>query len=507
MTERPLDRHDERLLERVAPPDWANPIPARRYHLLVVGGGTAGLVAAAGAAGLGARVALVERDRLGGDCLNTGCVPSKALLRSARAEHDVRSAGAFGVRTAAGPVVDFGAVMERMRRLRAEIALHDAAARFRTLGVDVFLGEARFTSRDRIEVRASGDGTRAELRFWRAVVATGAQPVVPAVPGLDEVDFLTSETLWSLTELPARIAVLGAGPIGCELAQAFARFGAQVVLVEREARILPRDDPEAASLIADALQRDGIEILLACALERVESSPPTARLRLVSHAGREVREVDRIVLAVGRAARLAGLGLEKAGVAQDGGRIRVDAGLRTTNRRVYAAGDVCASARFTHVADAHARVVVRNALFPGRERVDVGAVPWCVFTDPELAHVGHTAESASRAGIRVTTYTEPLSLVDRALLDGEDAGFARIHVRKGSDEIVGATLVARHAGETITEIAVAITAGMGLDRLAGVIHPYPTQAEAFRKIADQFRRSRLTPFVQRVLERWFSLRG
>jgi pyruvate/2-oxoglutarate dehydrogenase complex dihydrolipoamide dehydrogenase (E3) component len=506
MTE-PSDRYDEKLLEHVLPPDWVNPTPARRYHLVVVGAGTAGLVAAAGAAGLGARVAIVERERLGGDCLNTGCVPSKALLRSARAAYDVQSARHYGVELTGRPIVDFGAVMERMRRLRSEIAVHDGAARFRDLGVDVFLGDARFTQRDRIEVRARGDGSGLQLRFQRAIVATGARPLIPRIPGLEEAGYLTSETLWSMSTLPERIAVLGAGPIGCELAQAFARFGARVVLIEREERILSRDDTDAAAIVADALRRDGIELLLSHYLERVEPFSGGARLDLTSGTDRATREVDQIIVAGGREPNVVGLGLDEAGVERDGREIVVDVGLRTTNRRVYAAGDVCATSRFTHVADAHARVALRNALFPGRERVDAAAVPWCTFTDPELAHVGHTLDSAARAGIRVTTYTQALGAVDRAVLDGEEAGFARVHVRTRSDEIVGATMVARHAGEAISEIAVAIAAGMGLGALARVIHPYPTQAEAFRKLGDQFQRSRLTPTVRRMLDRWFRLRG
>jgi pyruvate/2-oxoglutarate dehydrogenase complex dihydrolipoamide dehydrogenase (E3) component len=489
MAERAGERHDEQWLRLVAPPDWSNPAPRSRYDLVVIGGGTAGLVSAAGAAGLGATVALVERHRLGGDCLNTGCVPSKALLRSARERP-----------------ADFGAAMERMRRLRSEIAVHDSAPRFQGLGVDVFLGAARFTGPDRIEVAPSAahapGGGAATLRFRRAIVATGSRPAVPAIPGLAEAGFLTSETVWDLRAPPPRLAVLGGGPIGCELAQAFARFGARVVLFEAEPVILPRDDPDASAIVAGALRRDGVELWTGRSIVRIEAGAGSA---VVHAAGPDsgAREVDSVLVAAGRAPNVEELGLAEAGIAFDAKRgIEVDEGLRTTNRRVYAAGDVCARLRFTHVADAHARIAIRNALFPGRSRFDDRRVPWCTFTDPEVAHVGHTLVTAARDGIRVRTFTQPFADVDRAVLDGETEGFARVHVKEGSDAIVGATVVGRHAGETISEIALAMAAGWGLGRLSGVVHPYPTRAEALRKLGDACRRTRLTPRARRLIERW-----
>jgi pyruvate/2-oxoglutarate dehydrogenase complex dihydrolipoamide dehydrogenase (E3) component len=504
MAETSRHAHDERLLERVAPPEWENPAPARRYDLVVLGAGTAGLVAAAGGAALGARVALVERDRLGGDCLNTGCVPSKAILRSARALADARAAGSFGVLGGHEAKADFPAVMDRLRRLRAEIAVHDAADRFRALGVDVFFGTARFAGKDRVEVAPRGVAADpAVLRFRRAIVATGARPTVPPIEGIADAGFLTSETVWSLTALPARLAVVGGGPLGCELAQAFARFGARVTVVEMGPRILLRDDPDGAAVVARALAADGVDLRLGRTLARVESRTRGATLHLARGERAEAVDADHVLVAVGRSPNVEGLGLEVAGIAYDPERgIAVDDGLRTTNRRVWAAGDVCATARFTHVADAHARLVLRNALFPGRERANARPVPWCTYTDPELAQLGHTARSAEEAGIDVTTFTQPLGAVDRALLDGETDGFARVHVRRRSDEIVGATIVARHAGETISEMAVAIAGGLGLGRLAEVVHPYPTQAEMLRKLADQYRRTRLTPRVRRLLEMW-----
>jgi pyruvate/2-oxoglutarate dehydrogenase complex dihydrolipoamide dehydrogenase (E3) component len=398
-----------------------------------------------------------------------------------------------------------------MRRLRSEIAVHDSAARFQGLGVDVFRGAARFTDRDRIAVTAVAerDASRgsgvAQLHFRRAIVATGSHPAVPQIPGLAQADYLTSETVWDQSALPARLAVLGGGPIGCELAQAFARFGSRVTLLELGPRILPADDPDAAAVVEGALRRDGVELLLGTILERVE---PLGEAALLHTSGMHPpREIDHILVAAGRVPNVEGLWLGDAGIAYDATTgIQVDRGLRTTNRRVWAAGDVCARLRFTHVADAHARIAVRNALFAGRDRVDVRAVPWCTFTDPELAHVGHTPETAAGEGIRVRTFTQSFEGVDRAVLDGESEGFARIHVREGGDEIVGATVVGRHAGETIAEVAVAIAAGLGLSGLSGVVHPYPTRSEALRKLADAYQRTRLTPRARWLIDRWLALR-
>lgn len=498
---RPLGPHDERLLQRVRPPGWRNPAPAGRYNLVVLGAGTAGLVAAAGAAGLGARVALVERGLMGGDCLNTGCVPSKALLASARAAAAARRADARGVRVTGAVQVDFPAVMERMRRLRSELAEHDSAERFRSLGVDVFLGEGRFTGPDRLEV----DGVT--LTFDRALVATGSRPVAPPVPGLAEAGYRTTDTLFGLTALPPRLAILGAGPVGCELAQAFARFGARVTLIEAADRVLSRDDADAAALVQGALMGDGVDLRLRSALVRVEPGPGGARCHVRPEAGAEsVVEVDQIVVAAGRAATTGGIGLGVAGIGWNDHGILVDDRLRTTNPRVFAAGDVAGELRFTHLADAHARIVLENALFFGRRKASDLAVPWTIFTDPEVAHVGHTAATARAAGIAVETFTQPLSGVDRAVLDGETGGFARVHVRSGSDSIVGATVVAPQAGETIAEVTLAMATGLGLDALGRTIHCYPTRAEVLRKLADARRRTRLTPRLRGLLGIWLGWR-
>ena len=496
----PLDEHNRLWLGHTHPPDWVNPTPSGRYNLVVVGAGTAGLVTAAGAAGLGAKVALIERQLLGGDCLNVGCVPSKALIRSARAAADVRDAGQFGVRVPPGTVVDFPAVMERMRRLRAAISPHDSAARFRDLGVDVFLGDAHFTGVDSVEV---GGQT---LRFARGCIATGARATAPPIPGLADVGYLTNENVFDLTVLPRRLAVIGAGPIGCELAQAFARFGSEVFLIEAMHGVMPNEDVDAAGIVEQSMRRDGIR--LACCGRNLQINRADAgkRLTVGSHGEHYDLTVDEILVGAGRTPNVNGLGLEAAGVAFDKTGVTVNDFLQTTNRRIYAAGDICSRYKFTHAADAMARIVVQNALFFGRKRVSTLTMPWCTYTDPEIAHVGLYPEQAAKQGIALDTFTIGLTEGgDRARLDGEDDGFLKVHTRKGTDAIVGATLVARHAGEMISEITLAMVAGAGLGTIAGTIHPYPTQAEVIRKAGDAYSRTRLTPRIKQLFEtilRW-----
>ena len=507
----PDDEFNRLLAANVRPPEWENPTPDGRYNLVVIGAGTAGLVTAVVAAGLGARVALVERGLMGGDCLNIGCVPSKGILRAARVWASARDGAEFGLTFPGGVEGDFGAAMARMRRLRAKISRVDSAARYRSLGVDVFLGEGRFAGRDTVRVGA------AALRFARAVVCTGARPAAPPVAGLQEAGFLTNETVFSLTELPRRLAVIGAGPIGCELAQAFARFGSAVTVFERAPRILPREDADAAAVVQARMEHDGVRFALGAAIERVEAvagdGPAGGGKRIRHTADGEAREttVDEILVGAGRAPNVEGLGLEEAGVACDRAGVRVDAFLRTSNPRIYAAGDVCSPFKFTHAADAMAQIVIRNALFPhpfglGRASTEALNVPWCTYTEPEIAHVGMYEADARRKGVEVETFTQPLADVDRAILDGEDAGFARVHVRKGTDRILGATIVAADAGNLISEVSVAMQAGAGLGTIGGAIHPYPTQAEALRKAANQLRKARFTDRQKALLRRLFAWR-
>jgi len=391
----PQDEHNARLVANVHPEDWVNPEPAKRYNLVVIGAGTAGLVTAAGAAGLGAKVALVERHLMGGDCLNVGCVPSKCMIRSARAYADVRDAGRFGVRVPDGTAVDFPAVMERMRRLRANISSNDSVRRFAELGVDVFLGEGRFSGPDTVEVAGT------TLRFARAVLATGARAYEPPVPGLREAGYLTNETVFSLTECPRRLAVFGAGPIGCELAQAFQRLGSQVTIIQRGDRLLPREDADASAVLLAAFRRDGIDVMLNAQVQSVESAADEKLVHVSDSEADRAVACDEILVGAGRQPNVDGLDLETVGVEYDQRHgVVVDERLRTTNSRIYAAGDICLKYKFTHTADAAARIVIANALFWGRGKHTALTVPWCTYTDPEIAHVGmyeSDAEACTRA--------------------------------------------------------------------------------------------------------------
>jgi pyruvate/2-oxoglutarate dehydrogenase complex dihydrolipoamide dehydrogenase (E3) component len=493
----PQDEYNRTLIDNVHPTDWKNPEPADCYNLVVIGAGTAGLVTAAGAAGLGAKVALIERHLMGGDCLNVGCVPSKGLLRAGRAAHDVKAAAAFGIHS--GPVsIDFGAAMERMRRVRAGISSHDSFERFsKELGVDVFLGNGKFIGCDRIEVGGK------QLLFKKASICTGARAAAPPIPGIEETGYLTNENVFWLTKPPARLLVLGGGPVGCELAQAFARMGSDVTLIERSGRLLPREDADAAEIVQLSLLRNNVTLVLNAKVLKAEKRGPDKVLFVERQGCTRELAGDEVLAGVGRAPNVEGMDLEAAGIVYDQRKgVSVDDMLQTSNPRVYAAGDVCSSYKFTHTADAMARIVIANALFKGRQRTTSLVVPWCTYTDPEVAHVGMYEKDALDQGIPVLTLTVPFSDLDRALLDNEAEGFARVHLKKGTDKVLGATIVARHAGEMINELSLAITAGLGLSAIGRTIHPYPTQAEAIKKLADQYNRKRLTPFVRRLFTAW-----
>lgn len=497
----PDDIYNQSLLHHVHPADWINPTPATRYNLVVIGGGTAGLVTAAGAAGLGAKVALVEKHLMGGDCLNTGCVPSKALIRSSRAWAALQQASEFGVSLPEESNINFSAVMERLRRLRAHISEHDSAARFKNLGVDVFLGSARFSGPDTIDV----DGTT--LRFKKAVIAVGSRAAVPPIPGLKEAGFLTNETVFSLTENPGRLLVLGGGPIGCELAQAFARLGVAVTLAEMSPQILPKEDTDAAEILQKRMRNEGVDLRLGGQVTGVEKTGESKVVTLQRDNRSEFLTVDEILVAVGRTPNAQNLGLEKAGVQFDERKgIKVNDNLQTTNPNIYAAGDCCLPYQFTHAADASARIVIQNTLFLGGGKVSRLNVPWCTYTDPEIAHIGLSEKVAQNRGVEIDTYKRSFQDVDRAILDGEEEGFVKIHTAKGSGEILGATIVASHAGDMIGEIALAMAGKIGLKSIASVIHPYPTQAEAIKQIGDMYNRTRLKPWIKSTLAKWFEWR-
>lgn len=496
----PDDAHNRALVANVHPPEWTNPTPSGRYNLVVLGAGTAGLVTAVGAAGLGAKVAIVERHLLGGDCLNYGCVPSKALIRAARAAHDARQAHDYGVRVGGLIAPDFAAVMERMRRLRASISPNDSAHRLAALGVDVFLGAARFAGPGAVEV---GGQT---LKFSRAVIATGARADVPPIRGLAETGFLTNESVFSLTRLPARLIVIGAGPIGCELAQAFRRLGSEVTVIDLDTRVLPREDPDASAVLAEQFAREGIAMTLGAKILRVERRGGDRVVVFDAQSGPREAAGDEILVAAGRAPNVEGLDLDAGGVRFDRMGVTVNDRLQTSNRRVYAAGDICSPYKFTHAADAMARIALQNALFFGRKKASALVIPWATYTDPEVAHAGLTEQQAREGGRAVATYTAQLRDNDRAVLDGATEGFARVHVDRRSGRILGATLVARHAGEMIGEMALAVTAGLPLSTIAKTIHPYPTQAEAWKRLGDAPNRARLTPRVRGLFERFLRWR-
>ena len=495
----PKDEHNAALVANLHPDDWQNPKPAARYNLVVIGGGSAGLVCAIGAAGLGAKVALIEKHLLGGDCLNVGCVPSKTVIRSAKLMGDVRSAHQFGVNVPDDVEVDFGAVMERMRRIRADLSDHDSAWRLKDLGVDLFLGEGRFTGRDTLEVAGQ------TLRFKKAVITTGARAMHLPIPGLAEAGYLTNETLFDLTERPAHLGVIGAGPIGAELAQAFRRLGSEVTVFDVLPQVLGREDRDAADIVESVMRREGIDLILEANTKQI-TVENGQKVFHFEHDGQEKRmAVDEILSAVGRVPNIESLNLEAAGVEYHKKGVVVDDMLQTTNPNIFAAGDVAQKYQFTHTADATARIVIQNALFMGRKKLSALIVPWCTYTDPEVAHVGMYPGDAEEAGLEIDTFTQPLSKIDRAVADGETEGFVKVHVERGTDKILGATIVARHAGEMISELTLAIVAGVGLKQLSTVIHPYPTQAEAIKKVADAYNRTRLTPAVQKAFKGWFKL--
>ena len=420
-------------------------------------------------------------------------MPSKALIAASRAAAEVRRANRYGVVPAAAGV-DFPAVMERVRRIRSEISAHDAARRFREMGVDVYLGDARFTASDIVEVAGQS------LRFARACIATGARAFRPDIEGFAEAGFHTNETIFSQTELPRRLAVLGSGPIGCELGQAFRRLGSEVTMIEKGPQFLGKEDRDAAEIIGQAFMADGIRCMLNAEVCRVTRDDGGKHVHVHTPDGEQVVTADEILVGFGRVPNVEDLGLESAGVEYDARHgVKVDDRLRTTNKRIYAAGDVCLKHKFTHTADATARIVIQNALFWGRKKLSALNVPWCTFTDPEVAHVGLYEQEAEDRGIEVDTLTKPFNDNDRALTESNDEGFVRVHIKKGTDQIVGATIVGRHAGDMISEISVAMAGKVGLGTLASVIHPYPTLAEALKGVGDMYNRTRLTPRTAALL--------
>ncbi len=469
------------MLENLRPRGWKNPQIVTRYDLLIIGAGPAGLTAAYEAVRLGVKVAIIERSLLGGNCLNTGCVPSKTLIRTSRLYAEMRNAEDFGAAVPGEITIDFCAAMERVRQVRARIAREDSAKLLSAQGVDLFFGEASFVASDSVGVEGQ------VLRFKKALIASGGRPTIPPIPGLAAAGYLTHQTVFDLTERPDRLLVIGGGPIGCELSQAFSRLGSHVTIVEKEPMFLAEEERDAAQILSDAFARDGIEIYLNTEAVCVRVEGVQTFADLIQEGTENTVVADKLLVGVGQTPNVEKLNLEAVNVEYDAAAgIHVNDFLQTTNRNIYAAGDVCAKRRFTHFEAESSRLVVQNALQRQRNRVSKLIIPWCTYTDPEIAHVGIYVREAREKNIPIKTFTVPMHDVHRAICDTEEQGFAKIHVEEDSDRILGATVVSRHAGEMINDISLAMQSGIGLSRLGRVVRPYPTQAAAIQMAADAY---------------------
>ena len=477
---------------------WKRPARFER-NLVVIGGGSAGLVAAYIGAAVRARVTLIEKHRMGGDCLNTGCVPSKALIKSARVVAQMRRAADYGLRSAKVDF-EFAEVMQRVQRVVRAVEPHDSVERYTGLGVECIQGEARITSPWTVEVGGRTLTTRA------IVIAAGARPIVPPIPGIERAKPLTSDTVWDLRELPRRLVVLGGGPIGCELAQAFARFGSQVTQVEMLPRLLSREDADVAERVRAQFAAEGIEVRTGHKALRVEPGP----VLVCEHAGREVRfEFDRLLCALGRAPNTAGYGLEELGIPVTGARtVETDEYLQTLYPNIYACGDVAGPYQFTHTASHQAWYAAVNALFSPfkRFRADYSVIPWATFTDPEVARVGLNEAEAQERGIAYEVTRFDLAELDRAIADDVARGMVKVLTVPGSDRILGATLVGEHAGELVIEYIAAMKHGIGLNKILGTIHIYPTLAEANKYAAGAWKRAHAPVGLLRKVERFHAWR-
>ena len=471
------------------------------FDIVVIGGGSGGLVVAAGGAALGAQVALVEKNRLGGDCLWYGCVPSKTLIKSARIAYQMRHADRWALNPAA-PHPDLARVMERVAEVIKGIEPHDSPERFRSLGVEVFFGAGKFVARDAFEVNGR------KLTAKTFVIATGSRPAVPRLPGIEGTPYLTNETIFDLREAVPSLIVVGAGPIGCEMAQAFRRLGSEVTVVDVAPRILPREDADAAHVVFTALSAEGVRHHLGAAILSCEGLKGDIRVMVRTADGKPLQLLGtHLLLAAGRLANVEGLGLDAAGVELDNGKFVLgDEGLRTTNPDIYVIGDAAGGAQFTHVAEHHAGILLRHAIFRMRWAKPSPVVPSCTYTDPELARVGLSEADAKHHGVAHRVYRFAFDDIDRARAEGETAGFAKL-VTDPRGKVLGATIVGAHAGELIAEYVLAVAKGMYAKDLTGVVHAYPTLAQINRRVADQRLKEGLTPSSRTWIQRIFGLRG
>eukprot|EP00172_Hildenbrandia_rubra_P002176 Plantae.Rhodophyta-Hildenbrandia_rubra.ctg2864.p1 GENE.Plantae.Rhodophyta-Hildenbrandia_rubra.ctg2864~~Plantae.Rhodophyta-Hildenbrandia_rubra.ctg2864.p1 ORF type:complete len:680 (-),score=129.13 Plantae.Rhodophyta-Hildenbrandia_rubra.ctg2864:2099-4138(-) len=517
----PMDQYNVKFLDNAHPPKWVNPEYPDVYNLVVIGAGAGGLITSAGAAGLGGKVALVTDGFCGGDCLTYGCVPSKALIACATQAHAIKDSKALKeMGISVGDVkVDFGQVMGRMRKIRSEISDIDSATRFSSkLGVDVYFGYAKFVS-DRA-IRVNGK----DLEFRKCVIATGGYPSLPPIPGLKELAeqaekiqdgkpkpcIMTNESFFNLTTMPKRFGVIGTGVIGMEIAQAMQRLGARATMFGRSGKVLPKEDGDLADVIKTTMEEDGVKFRLSVSKyvsvglsgEVSDNGYPEIVMKTTEAGKSETYYFDGLLVAAGRKPNVTGMQLEKAGVDYDAKQgLIINDFLQTTNTRIYGVGDCCSKYKFTHAADAMARMVIRNALFFGKEKMSSLLIPWATYTEPELAHVGLYESDLKEKGIAYQTYEKHFSDNDRAICEGGESlkGMVRIHTEQKSDRIVGASICGVNAGNLISEITLAMSTGIGLGRIASVIHPYPTTAEAIKQCGDLYNRTRLTPTVKTLL--------
>jgi pyruvate/2-oxoglutarate dehydrogenase complex dihydrolipoamide dehydrogenase (E3) component len=477
---KPDDEHV--FLRRVRPEQWQNPVPNGVYDLAILGAGPAGIAAAEEAVRLGARVALIERNRIGGNSLNAGSVPSKSIVKSAGVYAAMHDSEQFGAPIPSEPPLDFAKVMDRMRRIRTRISEHHSVEKLRALGIDIIFDTARFEAAGTMRVG------KTELRFKKAIIATGARPKAPLeIPGLEQTGYRTSATIFDMDVLPKRLAVVGGGPLGCELAQAFSRLGSHVTIVQNDAKFLPREERDAAEILSRSMARDGVEIRLNTTVVGAHGMEGAKILETINNDVECNIEADEVLLSIGRVPNVENLSLEKVGISIDAERgIKVDDFLATTNPAVYAAGDVCMDLKFTNTAQASARIAVRNALSGGIERHSQLVIPWCTYCDPEIAHIGLHVWEARLQSVPIKSYTIMMHDVDRAITDSSDIGFVKIHVAEGADRILGATIVASRASELINEMSVVMSAGLGMAALAKMEHTYPAESGAIVLAARAF---------------------